>query len=48
MLEVKPFLPISGGSCVVYWKSVGAVPGSAVGATSIVFDEFAICAGMRL
>ena len=30
MLDEKPFWPISGGSCVVYWKSVGAVPGSAV------------------
>ena len=46
MLDVNPFWPISGGSCVVYWKSDGAWPGSAVGETSI--ELLGICAGMRL
>ena len=40
MLEPKPFWPTTGGSCVVYWKSVGATPGTAVGETAPEFIDW--------
>ncbi len=41
MLEMKPFWPTSGGSCVVDRNPMGATPGSAVGETGWPFVDVA-------
>ena len=41
MLEVKPFWPTSGGSCVCDRNPDGATPGSAVGETVWPFVDVA-------
>ena len=41
MLEVKPFWPTSGASCVCDTNPEGATPGSAVGETVMPFIDVA-------